>query len=441
MKSSLGNIRVAKDADLRSKQAVFDQHFVFQPEPVKHDRTAVLLLSWQGSNMDGVSKELQDVRSVFEKVYGFEVKEKELVGDMPASAPQPQLQLQHILTNFMFHHHSTRPLYIIYYAGHGFGGDKAGNLHLPREVKLKKSTKQDIIVWNEAEKQLHNQRADILLIFDCCDAGALRQRGDYTFEFLGACEANKKTPFPGHESFTTALVWALRNLAEEGTGFATPKLKSEIKKHGKFQGDPVLFYRGENANPSGPHVWIERMPQGSGSNNQTPTRPFPDLIVDSQESWDWMEFRLWFDRAQKHEDVKNLAQGYNQLVTEHGQDLGLRLVSLVKSSLPPGQVSNDLKIFVDNWRQYKRRASSASQIPQLEIIPPESTLGSSFPPSPSEPIVEVLTQAEPRSPVTLIHSPSKTPPPGVDLMGPEDMEVKELYEGEAHPEVPRHIGK
>jgi hypothetical protein len=110
------------------------------------------------------------------------------------------------------------------------------------------------IVWNEAERLIHNSsRPDVLLILDCCHAGRLlnmRNRPQWSeriFEFLGATGPDGTTPLPGKESFTSALIWALEKLADEGTRFMSSELLEKILEAPDFHRDgqvPCMSQRG-----------------------------------------------------------------------------------------------------------------------------------------------------------------------------------------------------
>lgn len=72
--------------------------------------------------------------------------------------------------------------------------------------------------------------ADILGIFDCCDAGSLvNLRGGMRFEYLGACAAGDTTHRAGPKSFTRALIWALNEFAtSKKLFFTTSELQKKI---------------------------------------------------------------------------------------------------------------------------------------------------------------------------------------------------------------------
>lgn len=91
------------------------------------------------------------------------------------------------------------------------------------------------VVWHRAEELIKDaHKADVLLIFDCCYAGYLGRNigrapwSSRSFEFLGATDAHSLTKVPGPHSFTSALVWALEQLADNTPGFTTSELQQKI---------------------------------------------------------------------------------------------------------------------------------------------------------------------------------------------------------------------
>lgn len=112
----------------------------------------------------------------------------------------------------------------------------------------------------KSEHIIQQTEADVLLILDCCDSGTLshRDRGrsqGRTFELLAACEHDKVTRFPGMYSFTSALIWALEQLAEQSP-FSTAKLKVKISEAPNFPDDqnPLLHSLGP---VQGEHIVIK----------------------------------------------------------------------------------------------------------------------------------------------------------------------------------------
>jgi hypothetical protein len=87
------------------------------------------------------------------------------------------------------------------------------------------------VAWDTTERILHpTEHADILVIFDCCDAGSLcKGRAPTRFEYLAACHAGARTKPAGPKSFTKALIWSLKQLKSHKRGYySTSELRDKI---------------------------------------------------------------------------------------------------------------------------------------------------------------------------------------------------------------------
>lgn len=129
---------------LEKLQATFDECYNPLTKPVKHDKTSVLLISWDKSDMDVTDevsaikarksplctniKKIAQLKRVFEDEYHFDVREEVLV---TVNKKNPHLQLNLALAQFASDIDGPN-LGIIYYAGHGFGSDTRGQLHLTK---------------------------------------------------------------------------------------------------------------------------------------------------------------------------------------------------------------------------------------------------------------------------------------------------------------------
>ena len=74
-------------------------------------------------------------------------------------------------------------------------------------------------------------------------------RSGRCFEFLGACPSGNVTRSPGPESFTTALIWALKSLVKDQTRFTVSDLSRKVKEYSNFPATqmPVQLDRGVHA--------------------------------------------------------------------------------------------------------------------------------------------------------------------------------------------------
>lgn len=104
------------------------------------------------------------------------------------------------------------------------------------------------IAWDTTERILFDaEHADILVIFDCCEAGSLcKTRSPMRFEYLAACTAGARTKAAGPKSFTRALIWALKELKNHERGwYSTSELRDKIYRAPNFPKDqnPMIGQR------------------------------------------------------------------------------------------------------------------------------------------------------------------------------------------------------
>ncbi|RAL62830.1 hypothetical protein DID88_004672 [Monilinia fructigena] len=157
-------------------------------------------------------KELDDV---FRNTFGYKTSQKVLRQD---SEQHPQVQINTYLAEFVQDHDDQNTLLIVYYAGHGKLGDRKGVLNLTGSTTINPDGNKEIheIVWNSAESIIRQTRSDVLVVFDCCNAGEMERdvkASDFTrraFEYISATPQRSTTRKPGPKSFTSALIWALK---------------------------------------------------------------------------------------------------------------------------------------------------------------------------------------------------------------------------------------
>ncbi|MCJ1401715.1 hypothetical protein MMC11_004932 [Xylographa trunciseda] len=216
-----------------------------------YESAAVLLLSWDEDHDDmDVKGEVDKLAEVFEKVFFYDIHNITLKADTGKTA---QSQINFVVAKFVSDEDRPKRLLIVYYAGHGTPGHMPGHLELfgrsnPRMVQGELNK----VIWNRAEDLLQDTQADVLEIFDCCYAGNLgnvRSTPTRAFEYLAATAPGATTRSPGPESFTTALIWALKAFVAEGKPFTTQQLVNKIKNGGApgfpHNQKPVLSKRGE----------------------------------------------------------------------------------------------------------------------------------------------------------------------------------------------------
>jgi hypothetical protein len=223
------------------------------------------------------------------------------------------------------------------------------------------------IIWNSAEHNIQDTKADVLVIFDCCNAGEMERnvRGSAftrrAFEYMAATSHNSTTKKPGPHSFTAALIWALKEMVrcKPGKRFSTPELLLKIFHAPNFPQDqsPRLTERGptdclrrivlrpmdnENALEYG-----EEDPEGSAQS--------PKVIRDT------LDLRFVFDRPINRKIVRDLARNISNLISQ--QDVGVSTVVWkgINSTSPEQQQLLD---YANHWRSNLSR----SVLPDQQLL-------------------------------------------------------------------------
>lgn len=192
--------------------------------------------------------------------------------------------------------------------------------------------KLNTIAWHGAENILREKDADVFVIFDCCEAGALRARSrsshTRSFEFLGACDRKEYTPGPGKHSFTKALIWALRKLRiSSPNGFDSAELRKNIISAPNANGRyiPVLFSREPT---SFDHIWI--YPKSLDETKSAPEHDSFRVYRQDRPPMDSLSLRFRFSKRQDEEQVKRLAETLSQFAKEQRNCLGVHHVELIE---------------------------------------------------------------------------------------------------------------
>jgi hypothetical protein len=113
-----------------------------------------------------------------------------------------------------------------------------------------KSEEMNFLIWEQAEQLiLASRKADMFLILDCCHAGKVLQTrhrpplSKRIFEFMGAAGPGETTPLPGPESFTSALIFALKELAKKDHSSAEMQPFSSLDLWSTILRAPGFKYR------------------------------------------------------------------------------------------------------------------------------------------------------------------------------------------------------
>jgi hypothetical protein len=227
------------------------------------------------------------------------------------------------------------------------------------------------VAWHSAEINLCQTQGDVLAIFDCCNAGQLCQyRGRIRFEYLGACAARQTTPGPGENSFTAALIWALRDLCRPNFSFPTSELQQKITEApnwSKGQVPPL----GHRLTPSLDHIRI------------APLGYEPSPALDSNDeppsTFEFLDLRFHFPETLTNDHVIQVAEELSSWLSEKktktkaitfvSKQSG-EMLTPIPSSFAFGEVARELffkQKFARRWISGRREG------PHVEPCPANTT--------------------------------------------------------------------
>ncbi|MCJ1384076.1 hypothetical protein MMC17_007192 [Xylographa soralifera] len=286
----------------------------------RYDNVSVLLLSWAQESDDlDVQVEVDALAAVFQDTFKYQVQSYQLKSFSESAEPvkKAQIQLNSIVAQWVMECDAPGSLLIVYYAGHGNIGAVPGQLEL--FGKISSSTRQnrlDHLVWNHTEDLLRPAESDVFEIFDCCFAGNLgRIRGrTRNFEYLAATASNSTTPCPGPLSFTSALIWALKDLVIHVRPFTTLDLVNHIiHRAPDFQRGqlPVLSSR-EGIHPA---RFITLEPLNS-SNNQKARRSPCERVDQSTGDGAVISLGFLFEDLPTETDITALGNTLSRAISE-----------------------------------------------------------------------------------------------------------------------------
>lgn len=283
---------------------------------------------------------------------------------MNTARPPQQQAFQH-LANFVAAHDRPRTLLVIYYAGHGYSSARGmGRIALSgkpiygQEEKLAGS-----IEWHEVERVLSATSSDVLVIFDCCQAGLLcrsAQEGflnsNRIFQYLGACESGQATSRAGKLSFTSAIIWALKELSGEAS-FPITKLVQKIEAHEHFPPEqkPVLF--GGRFDPVSENICLAPM-------RTIPTPEDPDMCSTTNQAASTrgvMELSFHFARDVTEKDIVQTAGVLKECM--RSKKLDCDKISFID------QYSLDTAEVVKRWKQLVQAARQRPTLINLTGVP------------------------------------------------------------------------
>ena len=156
--------------------------------------------------------------------------------------------------------------------------------------------------------------ADVLLIFDCCYAGHVAATRSLSmqnkiFEVLGACQPDEVATVPGPNSFTSALVWALKELATSPNGFTVSQLHLKLYDYGNLPDNQHPYFGEKFGFHSPRRLKIAPMPE----NAQTPIED-ATLVENDKPIEYFLNMSLLYQEMPTKEDITELCEGLRQVV-------------------------------------------------------------------------------------------------------------------------------
>ena len=170
------------------------------------------------------------------------------------------------------------------------------------------------IQWNTVEGALQSTDADVFEIFDCCYAGNFRSNEFSTriFEYLAATSSGNVTKSPGRSSFTSALIWALKEFARRSEKFTTSELTNKIREAPYFPKEQVPTLCERNA-ASSLRIVLTPLPE-NGSPIEEPHTPLPNLRND-QELRESLHLKIVLEKLPDKADIAGFAKAVKQLIS------------------------------------------------------------------------------------------------------------------------------
>ncbi|KAF4636285.1 hypothetical protein G7Y89_g1792 [Cudoniella acicularis] len=353
-------------------KAVFDERMgCVKRAAVSYRKAVVLLLSWHRDIDDlHTEDEVAKLRLVFEKRFGYETV-TEVLTKHPYKTAQSQANL--LLAKFVHDYDAHDTLLIVYYAGHGRPGRARGIVVLEPSKSLDDVEGSELheVVWNSAEAIINSTQGDVLVIFDCCHAGELDQNvrsnvGVRAFEFMAATSANSTTRQPGKNSFTTALIWALKELADTGERFLTQEVITAIMRAPNFPKDqsPRLIDRGRACIRKIALTPLNASNESVSSNAQ-------EEIPEGGFRED-LSIRFVFSKSVSEKMVRDLASGLRRLISDGDFKTTAVLWEGINASPPIRIKFREVVGRVMSRHKLHKRNQSAATISSAEDSHPES---------------------------------------------------------------------
>jgi hypothetical protein len=193
-----------------------------------------------------------------------------------------------------------------------------------------KLSNQTAAAWHDVEHIIRDAEGDALLIFDCCYAGNLTlrdvrsSRPTRSFEYIAACKSTDETSFPGPESFTSALIWALEDLVKSQKRFSTSELQTKIMTEAPSFPRKQSVLVMERDDSCDQRLVLAPLPSAMSGISTTLSQGFDELPQNH------VDLRFWYPNRPDRKEVENLANRLKRLMKDQNIDaccvswLGLR---------------------------------------------------------------------------------------------------------------------
>ena len=278
----------------------------------------------------------------------------------------PQIQAQKHVSELLCREDQEGRLLIVYFAGHG-RADSNGRLLLaggPGKLDTKRERRID---RKDIETTLGKAGADVLVILDCCCSGVLRcapmegQAGGggsrRKFQDVTACTADQLSRSAGPHSFTTAMIWALKELAVE-PGFTVRRLVRRLASYEDFpleDREPQVF-----DSRFGPHegdIWLAPW-RGYVDDEDFSSEQQTWLVKTGQPTAAILDLRFHFTEHATDLDIEETAQDLKAFLQVR-KDLRFRWVSFLDHK---SYVENAGKHWLNLIRKKKKDVAAGSTV-------------------------------------------------------------------------------
>ena len=151
-----------------------------------------------------------------------------------------------------------------------------------------------------------------------------RSRPELCFQVLAACERHRTTPSAGDHSFTSALIWALKEM-KDLPSFSTLELKTKIRQHVHLpeRQIPQLSYRMGNSRPECIHL----APMGRVQDQKI------DAAVDIRHQ-EYLDIRLHFATELTYDKVMETCGKLRALMWKDSE-FARQIILIGKNRMPP----------------------------------------------------------------------------------------------------------